>query len=37
MTTAIDVRVSTDRQALPHTIAQQIERLRAHRKAADQE
>jgi DNA invertase Pin-like site-specific DNA recombinase len=37
MTTAISVRVSTDRQALAHTIDQQIERLRAHLKAEDQE
>jgi site-specific DNA recombinase len=37
MTTAISVRVSTDRQALAQTIDQQIERLRAHLKAEDQE
>jgi site-specific DNA recombinase len=37
MTTAIYVRVSTDRQALAQTIDQQIERLRAHLKAEDQE
>ena len=30
MTSAISVRVSTDRQALAHTIEQQIERLHAH-------
>src|SRR5262244_301403 len=37
MTTAIYVRVSTDRQALTHTIDQQIERLRAHLKGEGQE
>src|SRR5215813_1389587 len=37
MTSAIYVRVSTDRQALAQTIDQQIERLRAHLKAEDQE
>jgi site-specific DNA recombinase len=37
MTTAIYVRVSTDRQALAQTIDQQIERLRAHLRAEDQE
>jgi site-specific DNA recombinase len=37
MTTAIYVRVSTDRQALTHTIDQQIERLRAHLTGEGQE
>ena len=37
MTTAIYVRVSTDRQALAHTIDQQIERLRTHLKGEGQE
>jgi len=37
MTTAIYVRVSTDRQALTHTIDQQIERLRAHLQGEGQE
>ena len=37
MTTAIYVRVSTDRQALTHTIDQQLERLRAHLKGEGQE
>ncbi len=37
MTTAIYVRVSTDRQALTHTIDQQIQRLRAHLKGEGQE
>jgi hypothetical protein len=30
MRTAIDVRVSTERQTLAHTSAQQVERLTAH-------
>jgi site-specific DNA recombinase len=37
MATAIYVRVSTDRQALTHTIDQQIERLRARLKGEGQE
>jgi site-specific DNA recombinase len=37
MTTAIYVCGSTDRQALAHTVDQQIERLRAHLTAEDQE
>ena len=37
MTTAIYVRVSTDRQALPHTSDQPIERLRAHLQGEGQE
>jgi site-specific DNA recombinase len=37
MTTAIYVRVSTDRQTLTHTIDQQIERLRAHLQGEGQE
>jgi site-specific DNA recombinase len=37
MTTAISVRVSPDRQALTHTIDQQIARLRAYLTGAGQE
>ena len=37
MTSAIYVRVSTDRQALAQTIDQQIERLRLHLKSEGQE
>src|SRR5919108_3665837 len=37
MTSAISVRVSTDRQALAQTIDQQIERLRRHLKSEGQE
>ena len=37
MTSAIDVRVSTDRQALAPTIDQQIERLRLHLHSEGQE
>ena len=37
MPSAIAVRVSTARHALPPTIAQQIERLRLRRKSESQE
>jgi len=37
MTSAIYVRVSTDRQALAQTIDQQIERLQAHLKGEGEE
>src|SRR4029453_1552008 len=37
MTSAISVRVSTDRQALAQTIEQHIERLQAHLKGAGEE
>ena len=37
MTSAIYVRVSTDRQALAQTIDQQIERLRLHLQSQGQE
>ena len=37
MTSAISVRVSTDRQMLAQTIDQQIERLRVHLQSQGQE
>ena len=37
MTSAIYVRVSTDRQALAQTIDQQIERLQTHLKGEGEE